>query len=111
MPIYEYVCKECGKKFEVLQKITAEPLTECKFCSGQVEKLVSNSSFTFKGGGWYITDYQKKNEKKETVNKNTKPSETKKSEDVKIDKNKEKIAVKSETKKHSKKSSEHKKVS
>ncbi len=59
MPIYEYYCKNCEKEFEVLQKISAQPLTECKFCSGDVEKMVSNSSFKFKGGGWYITDYKK----------------------------------------------------
>jgi putative FmdB family regulatory protein len=115
MPIYEYVCKECGKKFEVLQKITAGPLTECKFCSGQVVKLVSNSSFTFKGGGWYITDYQKKNKKKEIVNKNIKTSETKKSESKKSSEDKSKVEVKSnvksESNKNNNKSSNHKKVS
>ena len=72
MPIYEYHCKDCGEQFEALQKITAKPLTECRFCSGTVEKLVSNSSFTFKGGGWYITDYKNKSKKKETKAKGIK---------------------------------------
>jgi putative FmdB family regulatory protein len=47
--------------FEVLQKINAEPLAKCLYCQGEVEKLISVSSFQFKGSGWYITDYKNKN--------------------------------------------------
>ncbi len=57
MPIYEYKCQKCGEKFEAFQKITDQPLTECKFCRGKVEKLISHSSFQLKGTGWYLTDY------------------------------------------------------
>jgi putative FmdB family regulatory protein len=60
MPLYEYRCKGCNKIFEVLQKIDAEPLSECIHCGEPVEKLVSVSSFQFKGSGWYITDYKNK---------------------------------------------------
>jgi putative FmdB family regulatory protein len=60
MPLYEYRCKECNKKFEALQKIDAEPLKECLYCRGSVEKLISLSSFQFKGSGWYVTDYKSK---------------------------------------------------
>ncbi len=59
MPIYEYRCENCEKQFEMLQKITAEPLTECPDCGGPVHKLVSSTSFILKGGGWYATDYGK----------------------------------------------------
>lgn len=62
MPIYEYRCKRCHKVFEVLQKISEEPLTTCIDCGAKVEKLVSSSSFQFKGNGWYVTDYKKKKE-------------------------------------------------
>lgn len=58
MPLYEYKCKKCENTFEALRKIDAEPLTECMFCQGEVEKLISVSSFQFKGSGWYITDYK-----------------------------------------------------
>lgn len=57
MPIYEYQCTKCGEVFEAFQKITDEPLTECKFCHSRVEKLISQSSFRLKGSGWYLTDY------------------------------------------------------
>jgi putative FmdB family regulatory protein len=60
MPLYEYRCKECNKSFEALQKIESEPLKECLYCRGSVEKLISLSSFQFKGSGWYVTDYKNK---------------------------------------------------
>jgi len=63
MPLYEYRCKKCKKKFDMLQKINSEPLNECIYCKGPVEKLISRSSFQFKGSGWYITDYKNKNSK------------------------------------------------
>ncbi len=67
MPIYEYKCEKCENQFEMLQKITAEPLKECPECGGPVHKLVSSTSFILKGGGWYATDY----------GKNRKPSQEK----------------------------------
>lgn len=59
MPIYEYQCTECGKTFEIFQKISDEPLTECKVCKGRLTKLISNCAFHLKGTGWYVTDYKK----------------------------------------------------
>ncbi len=60
MPIYEYLCKECNKKHEVIQKISDEPLTVCPDCGGELKKEVSLGSFTLKGTGWYKTDYANK---------------------------------------------------
>jgi putative FmdB family regulatory protein len=74
MPIYEYRCSKCGKTFEVLQAISAEPLGKCIYCRGKAKKIVSLSSFQFKGSGWYITDYKKKGvseEKKAAPSKKT----------------------------------------
>ncbi|MCX8023125.1 MAG: zinc ribbon domain-containing protein [Syntrophorhabdaceae bacterium] len=59
MPIYEYRCSNCGKHFEIFQKITDAPLTECKVCSGTLTKLISSCSFQLKGTGWYMTDYKR----------------------------------------------------
>ena len=61
MPIYEYQCTKCGEVFEAFQKITDEPLGQCKFCQARVEKLISHSSFQLKGSGWYLTDYARRN--------------------------------------------------
>lgn len=57
MPIYEYQCKKCGKQFEAFQGITEPDLKICKFCKGKVQKMMSLSSFSLKGTGWYATDY------------------------------------------------------
>jgi len=60
MPIYEYKCQKCGKQFEAFQGITDPELKSCKFCKGKVHKLMSLSSFSLKGTGWYATDYKGK---------------------------------------------------
>ena len=58
MPIYEYECLDCGKKFEIFQKMSEEPLKECKACAGRLNRLISRCSFQLKGTGWYVTDYK-----------------------------------------------------
>jgi putative FmdB family regulatory protein len=59
MPIYEYKCESCGKKFEVLQKFSDDPLLVHPECGGKVDKLISTSALQFKGSGWYVNDYAK----------------------------------------------------
>lgn len=61
MPLYEYRCRTCGAVFEVLQKFSDTPLTEHEGCGGSVEKLISPAALQFKGTGWYVTDYARKN--------------------------------------------------
>jgi putative FmdB family regulatory protein len=89
MPIYEYKCRKCGKQFEAFQGITDPELKSCKFCKGKVQKMVSLSSFSLKGSGWYVTDYKgkkpgaaAKKEKKETSESSI-ASETTKTESAK----------------------------
>lgn len=60
MPIYEYKCKDCGSHFEKRQSVSDEPLKVCEKCQGNLEKQWSLSGFSFKGDGWYVTDYSKK---------------------------------------------------
>lgn len=57
MPIYEYHCKACGKNFETLQKISEPPLATCPACGKKVRRLISQTSFALKGGGWYKDGY------------------------------------------------------
>ena len=61
MPLYEYECENCSHRFEVIQKFSDPPLTECPKCKGPVRKLFSSPAIQFKGSGWYITDYARKN--------------------------------------------------
>jgi len=60
MPIYEYECGKCGQIEEAIQKFSDAPLTTCSHCSGGLHKLISQSTFHLKGGGWYVTDYANK---------------------------------------------------
>ena len=80
MPIYEYQCTKCGEIFEAFQKITDDPLTQCKFCRGKVDKLISQSSFQLKGSGWYLTDYARKSS---SSNSGEKPKESEKATETK----------------------------
>lgn len=57
MPIYEYSCQECKQTFEEWQKGFEERELPCPVCGGKSTRLISNSSFILKGGGWYVTDY------------------------------------------------------
>jgi putative FmdB family regulatory protein len=57
MPIYEYECIPKKHRFEELQKISDRPITKCKVCGGKVKKLVSQTAFQLKGGGWYKDGY------------------------------------------------------
>jgi putative FmdB family regulatory protein len=60
VPLYEYQCPACGHRFETIQKFSDPPLKECPKCGGLIEKLQSAPAFQFKGSGWYITDYARK---------------------------------------------------
>jgi putative FmdB family regulatory protein len=72
MPIYEYECAKCGKRIEVIQKMSDKPLKKHEGCGGTLQKLISAAGFQFKGTGWYVTDYARKDTKTEA--KETKES-------------------------------------
>lgn len=58
MPLYEYECEACGKRFEKIQKFSDPPADVCVYCGkGPVKKLLSSPAIQFKGSGWYVTDY------------------------------------------------------
>lgn len=59
MPLYEYECDSCGRRFERIQKFSDPPVAECPTCGGPVRKLLSSPAIQFKGSGFYITDYPK----------------------------------------------------
>ena len=65
MPIYEYECQKCKTRLEVMQRITEDSLTVCpkdkcpetKHGKGELKKLISQTSFALKGGGWEKDGY------------------------------------------------------
>jgi putative FmdB family regulatory protein len=90
MPIYEYKCRKCGKEFEITQRITENSLETCpvEICEEQEKglgevyrKISKNVGLSFKGSGFYLTDYTNKKSSSATQEKTTstnteKPVET-----------------------------------
>ncbi|MCX7251519.1 MAG: zinc ribbon domain-containing protein [Burkholderiales bacterium] len=59
MPIYAYKCESCGHAKDVLQKISAAPLTDCPACGAATfSKQLTAAGFQLKGSGWYATDFR-----------------------------------------------------
>jgi putative FmdB family regulatory protein len=90
MPIYDYRCTN-GHRFEVLQRIVDEPLTECEVCGAPAVRVLHPVAIHFKGSGFYSTDYgrgkKSASERAEAAGESkskdgdSKTSETKKSSD------------------------------
>jgi putative FmdB family regulatory protein len=59
VPIYEYKCDN-GHVFDVMQKMSEEPLTECQECGAPAVRVLHSPAVHFKGSGFYNTDYGKK---------------------------------------------------
>ena len=100
MPLYEYLCKKCGHRFEKIQKFSDKLVKKCPECGGTVEQVISAPAVQFKGSGWYVTDYAKKSgtsassessskdskkeeKKTEPAKEASKPKESKKAEKAK----------------------------
>ncbi|AWN17897.1 FmdB family zinc ribbon protein [Salinisphaera sp. LB1] len=67
MPIYEYVCTNCGEPLEKLQKLSDAPLTDCPACGqAALKRKVSAAGFRLAGGGWYETDFKSDNRRNVT---------------------------------------------
>src|SRR5437588_6225963 len=56
MPIYEYRC-ENGHNFDVMQRMTDDPVTTCEVCGAPVQRVFHPIAVHFKGSGFYNTDY------------------------------------------------------
>ena len=78
MPIYEYQCTHCHHHFDLLQKLSDQPTTQCPKCSQETAtRLVSAAAFQLKGSGWYVTDFKNKgSEGANTKKEGSEPTET-----------------------------------
>jgi putative FmdB family regulatory protein len=83
MPLYEYRC-ENGHTFEVMQRMSDDPVAECEVCGAPVQRVFHPVAVHFKGSGFYTTDYGRKKaaagSSDEPSKSDSKPSESKKSE-------------------------------
>src|SRR5688572_27841906 len=86
MPIYEYRCEQ-GHTFEVMQRMTDDPLTSCSTCEAPVQRVFHPVAVHFKGSGFYNTDYgkQKKGTSSETGSKSESGDSPKSSDSKKPD--------------------------
>ncbi len=91
MPIYEYVCVDCGHEMEKLQKISDTPLRDCPECDQEsLKKKISAPGFRLSGSGWYETDFKsdkQKNLSKGDSEKSDKTTENKPAKAETKDKN------------------------
>jgi putative FmdB family regulatory protein len=86
VPLYEYRCEK-GHTFEVIQRMTDDPVTECEKCGRPVQRVFHPVAVHFKGSGFYNTDYGKKGSKaaeksstETSGSSDSKPEKTKKTE-------------------------------
>jgi putative FmdB family regulatory protein len=82
MPTYEYRCRDCGHSFDIVQKMSDEPLTHCPECGGDLRKVFAPPAISFKGSGFYATDHREKakdsTDSKDKDGKDTKKEASKK---------------------------------
>ncbi len=60
MPLYDYLCRDCGHRFELRQGFDADTMTDCPICGKLAERQISLVPVIFKGSGWYVNDHGKK---------------------------------------------------
>ena len=86
MPTYDYICRDCGDRFDHFQSMSSPPLTRREGCESKncnVERVVSGGTgLIFKGSGFYETDYRsesyQKAAKADTSSSSSETSDTKK---------------------------------
>jgi putative FmdB family regulatory protein len=57
LPLYEYKCVKCGRRFEKIESVNASETKKCPKCGARAERMASAPAIQFKGSGWYVTDY------------------------------------------------------
>jgi putative FmdB family regulatory protein len=97
MPLYEYLCKKCGHRFEKILKFSDKPVKKCPECGGGVEQVITAPAVQFKGSGWYVTDYAKKSSAPSSSSSDSGSKDSKDSKDSKESKDSKKDDKKTES--------------
>ena len=72
MPTYVYK-REDGTTFEIEQRISADALSTCPTTGQKVTRLISGGTgLIFKGSGFYLTDYARKDKDGKNSSKESK---------------------------------------
>jgi putative FmdB family regulatory protein len=56
MPVYDYVCRACGHRMEVIHGMHVSGPTDCDICGGQLRRAPTAPAIVFKGSGWAKKD-------------------------------------------------------
>jgi len=83
VPTYEYACKRCGERFDVVQSFSEKTLAKHPGCGGNVQKVFHPAGIIFKGSGFYVTDSKSSRSKSTTSRSSSSKSSSSKSEDTK----------------------------
>jgi putative FmdB family regulatory protein len=75
MPTYEYACRQCGHRVEVVQSLSDEPLKTCGVCGGELRKVFHPAGVLFKGSGFYSTDNRAKPKAESSGSSGEKPKD------------------------------------
>ena len=102
MPTYGYRCGNCSHQFEIVQRISDEPLTACPKCQGKLSKMLYPVGISFKGSGFYTTDYKGSGKSSESSSNGAAPSKEGTSESKAETKSESKSEGKSESKSETK---------
>ena len=102
MPTYGYRCGNCGHQFEIFQRMSDEPLTTCPKCQGKLAKILYPVGISFKGSGFYTTDYKGSGKSSDSSSNGASPSKDGSSESKPETKSESKPETKSESKSETK---------
>ena len=61
LPLYEYRCLKCDRHTDKIENLNGPKLKKCPHCGGKVESVITAPAIQFKGSGWYVNDYGRKN--------------------------------------------------
>ena len=56
MPLYEYSCESCGKRYEKREGFDAPARQKCQHCGKTANRVLHAPPIVFKGSGFYKTD-------------------------------------------------------
>lgn len=56
MPTYDYQCRSCGHRIEVIHAMTDQGPSVCERCGGEMRRILFPAGIIFKGSGFYKTD-------------------------------------------------------
>jgi putative FmdB family regulatory protein len=83
VPAYDYECRNCGHRVEVIHGVHDSGPTACEQCGGPMRKLLSTPAIVFKGSGWAKKDARDSRPTAKSGSSGSKESSSESSSDTK----------------------------